>query len=72
MLESFQETDRVPDFWKIWAMFTRSEAGLPTRAWRTLGSQAMVNSGPSVVDPTACGMTSGPPGTIVTSRPTAW
>ena len=53
MFESFQETDSVPERWKIWAMFTRFEPA--SRACSTLGSQAMVNSGPSGADPTVCG-----------------
>jgi hypothetical protein len=62
----FQETDSVPERWKIWAMSTRSEP--PSRASRTFGTQEIVNSGPSGCEPTACGITSGPPGTNWTVR----
>ena len=68
---SFHDTDRVPERWKIWAMLTRSDAGVPLRASRTLGTQLIVNSGPSAAEPTCCGMTSGPPSRISTSSPAA-
>ena len=71
MFESFHDTDSVPERWKIWAMLTRSDAGLPSRASRTLGTQLIVNSGPSAAEPAACGMTSGPPSTIVSLIPLA-
>ena len=71
MFESFHETDSVPERWKIWAMSTRSDAGVPSRASSTFGTQLIVNSGPSAAEPTACGMTSGPPSSIVTLRPAA-
>ena len=69
MFVSFQETDCVPERWKIWAMSTRSEGC--SRASRTFGTQEIVNSGPFAAEPTCCGTTSGPPGTIVTVRPSA-
>ena len=69
MFESFHDTDSVPERWKIWAMLTRSDAGLPSRASSTLGTQLIVNSGPSAAEPTCCGMTSGPPSTIVDVEP---
>ena len=68
---AFHDTDSVPERWKTWAMLTRSDAGEPSRAWRTLGTQAMVNSGPFSAEPAACGTTSGPPGTRVRSSPSA-
>ena len=66
MFSDFHVTERVPERWKTWAMSTRSEP--LSRASRTLGTQLIVNSGPSFADPTCCGTTSGPPGTIVTVR----
>ncbi len=60
------DTDRVPERWKIWAMSTRSEPS--SRACRTFGTHEIVNSGPSGCEPTACGMTFGPPGMMLTVR----
>ena len=71
MFELFHDTDSVPERWKTWAMSTRSDAGLPIRASSTFGTQLIVNSGPSAAEPAACGMTSGPPGTIVSLMPAA-
>ena len=64
---SFQVTDSVPERWKIWAMSTRSEPA--SRASRTLGTQEIVNSGPSGAEPTCCGTTVGPPSSIVDREP---
>ena len=55
--------------WKTWAMSTRSDPA--SRASRTFGTQLIVNSGPSAAEPTCCGTTVGPPGTISTVRPSA-
>ena len=71
MLLSFQLTESVPDRWKICAMSTRSEGSAAARASSTFGTQLIVNSGPLAAEPACCGMTSGPPGTIVTSRPSS-
>ena len=61
MFESFHDTDFVPERWKIWAMFTRSDGGVPSLASRTFGTHEIVNSGPSAAEPATCGMTSGLP-----------
>ena len=71
MLESFQDTDSVPERWKIWAMLTRSDGGVPTLASRTFGTHEIVNSGPSAADPATCGARSGLAGTNVTLRPSS-
>ena len=39
MFESFHDTDSVPERWKTWAMLTRSDAGVPSRASSTFGTQ---------------------------------
>ncbi len=69
MPESAHATDSVPERWKIWAMLMRSEPC--SRASRTFGTQLIVNSGPSGAEPAACGMTSGPPGMMLTVSPSA-
>ena len=66
ILLAFHVTDWVPERWKTWAMSMRSDPA--SRASRTFGTQLIVNSGPSGADPTCCGTTVGPPGTIVTVR----
>ncbi len=63
---SAQVTESVAERWKTWAICTRSEPD--SRASSTFGTQAMVNSGPSAADPTCCGTTSPPPGSISTVR----
>ena len=71
MFESFHDTDFVPERWKICAMFTRSDGGVPSLASRTFGTHEIVNSGPSVAEPATCGMMSGPAGTNVTLSPSS-
>ncbi len=66
MLLSLNETIRVPDRWKIWAIVTRSVP--PSRDWSVLGTQETPRSAPP--DATTCRLlTSGPPARIVTFRP---
>jgi len=67
MLLSFQDTERVPERWKIWAMLTRSQLPLST-ATSALGTQPRVNSGPSGAQPTVMLATFGPPSRSVTVR----
>ena len=71
MFESVHDTDKVPDRWKTWAMFTRSDGGVPLRASSTFGTHEIVNSGPSAAEPATCGAMSGLAGTNVTLSPSS-